>query len=428
MSELIIIVFFYFGVEYGPMVQVGATRGPPSLCRDSQKETQGERGLAPSTGLSQQIFAEPTYPGDDLSREVFGVMGLPLDALDLDGLLERIDSAVVARAPFLLSTPNVNFLMMSRSNKVFRESLLISDLCPIDGMPLVWMARSMGLPLRERLSGSDIFDALRSRSSLGRRLKVFMFGGADGVADKLRETLNQQSGGLTCVGTLNPGFGSIEEMSTDPILDSINASEADLLTVFMSAEKAQGWLLRNHNRLTIPFRAQFGATINLQAGSVKRAPAFVQRLGFEWLWRIKEEPYLWRRYWKDGLGLLKLSLTCLLPLLMGNLRQRSRLTERLKIQRKEDAQSVWIKLSGSAIASQTDAAINCFRNALESRKAIEIEMSAIRHIDPRFFGLLLMLRKQSKRNGSGLTLINPTAQIRKSFRLNGFEFLLNAES
>jgi N-acetylglucosaminyldiphosphoundecaprenol N-acetyl-beta-D-mannosaminyltransferase len=409
------------------MVQVpGATRGQLSLRGQSQKQAQGECGLAPSIGSSQQIYPEHTC-ADDLSREVFGVMGLPLDALDFDAVLQRIDDAVDARASFLLSTPNVNFLMMSRSNKVFRESLLMSDLCPIDGMPLVWIARLMGLPLRQRVSGSDIFNALRSRSSFGRRLKLFMFGGAEGVADQLCETLNQQSGGLLCVGTLNPGFGSINEMSTDAVLDSINASEADLLTVFLSAEKAQAWLLRNHGRLEIPFRAQFGATINLQAGSVKRAPIVVQKFGFEWLWRIKEEPYLWRRYWNDGRGLLWLSITCLLPLLIGNLTQRSRSPGQLTIQQNEDAQSIRIKLSGSAISSQTAAAISCFRNVLEARKPIVMDLSAIRDIDPRFFGLLLMLRKRSKHLGQSLTFVDLTTRIRKSFRLNGFEFLLNTD-
>ena len=219
---------------------------------------------------------------------------MPLDALDLPAVLRRIDSAVDARAPFLLSTPNVNFLMMSRSDEEFRESLLMSDFCPVDGMPLVWIARLLGIPIRERVSGSDIFDALRSREAHDRRLSVFLFGGAEGVAENLQHTLNVEEGGLACVGALNPGFGSISEMSSDSILESINSSEAALLAVFLSAKKAQGWLLRNHDRLEVPFRAQFGATINWQAGSVKRAPKWVQRLGFEWLWRVKEEPYLWR--------------------------------------------------------------------------------------------------------------------------------------
>ncbi len=366
---------------------------------------------------------------DDLARVVFGVLGMPLDALDLESLLQRIDLAVEVGAPFLLSTPNVNFLMMSRSDPEFRESLLMSDLCPVDGMPLVWIARLLGIPLRARLSGSDIFQALRSRDVFGRKLKVFLFGGAEEAAVKVSEILNQEEGSLKCVGVLNPGFGSIAEMSSGSIVDSINASQADLLTVFLSAKKAQGWLLKNHDRLQIPFRAQFGATINLQAGTVKRAPAWIQKVGFEWLWRIKEAPYLWRRYWHDGLGLFSIVLTCVLPLTVGNILTRLfGSAEPLTIDQFEDAQLVLVKLSGSAISRHIDTAISCFRAALETGKSIVIDVSSICSIDSRFFGLLLMLRKHSIRQGFGLELVDATPQIRRTFRLNGFEFLLEAQS
>jgi N-acetylglucosaminyldiphosphoundecaprenol N-acetyl-beta-D-mannosaminyltransferase len=96
---------------------------------------------------------------------------------------------VEAKTPFLLSTPNVNFLMTSRTDPQFRESLLMSDLCPVDGMPLVWIARLLGIPIKERLSGSDIFDAMRSRKQTGLRLKTFLFGGAEGVAETVSKNL-----------------------------------------------------------------------------------------------------------------------------------------------------------------------------------------------------------------------------------------------
>ena len=366
---------------------------------------------------------------DDLSRSVFGVLGLPLDALVLEDLLRRISYAVDARMPFLLSTPNVNFLMMSRADPEFRESLLMSDLCPVDGMPLIWIARLLGIPLRKRVSGSDIFDALRSTGTLGRKLKVYLFGGAEGVAETVGQKLNQQEGGLTCVGVLNPGFGSIADMSSDRVVQSINASQADLLTVFLSAKKGQAWLLRNHDRLEVPFRAQFGATINLQAGSVKRAPAFMQKLGLEWLWRIKEEPYLWRRYWNDGVGLFSVLVACVLPLAFGNLYSRlASADDRLTIERNDHPQSVLIKFNGSATSRHIDAAITCFRGVLAAQKPVLIDLSSIARIDPRFFGLLLMLRKRLTHQGSGLAFVNATPSIRKMFRLNGFEFLLNVQA
>jgi N-acetylglucosaminyldiphosphoundecaprenol N-acetyl-beta-D-mannosaminyltransferase len=365
---------------------------------------------------------------DDLSRNVFGVLGIPLDALDLQALLERVDSAVRCRTPFLLSTPNVNFLMVSRSDEDFRESLLRSDLCPVDGTPMVWIARLLGVPIQCRLSGSDIFDVLRSRNNIGHKLKVFLFGGSEGIADSVSKSLNAETGGLACVGALNPGFGSIAEMSTDAILKRINSSSADLLTVFLSARKAQGWLLQNHDQVKIPVRAQFGTTINLQAGIIKRAPLIMQRMGFEWLWRIKEEPYLWRRYWNDGCGLLYLVVTCVLPLSAGHIWRR--LTgigknDNLIIERREDPSAVGIWLSGAAVARHIDAATAGFRTALEVQKPVVVDLSQVSTIDPRFFGLLLMLRKQLLNRGDRLTFSGVKRRTKKIFRMNGFGFLLD---
>ena len=380
-------------------------------------------------GLLQSVASFDRANPDDLARVVFGVLGMPLDALDLKSLLQRIDLAVEVGAPFLLSTPNVNFLMMSRSDTEFRESLLMSDLCPVDGMPLVWIARLLGIPIRERLSGSDIFDALRARGAPSRKLKVFLFGGGEGVAETVSETLNREAGGMTCVGALNPGFGSIADMSAAPVFQVINASRADLLTVFLSARKAQAWLLRSHDHLQVPFRAQFGATINLQAGRVKRAPILFQKIGLEWLWRIKEEPYLWKRYWDDGLGLISLTLNCVLPL-FAHYRWR-KLTgsgsDQFKIHYTENPRSVLVSIAGAAIERHIDAAIDCFRKAIEGENDIEIDLSNLRVIDPRFFGLLLMVRKLSIRRGFQLQFSNATPRIKKMFRLNGFEYLLNAE-
>src|SRR5205823_4093092 len=86
--------------------------------------------------------------------------------------------------------------------------------------------------------------------------------------------------------------------------------------------KGQEWLVRNHSRLTIPIRSHLGATINFQAGTVRRAPEFLRAVGMEWLWRIKEEPYLWRRYVRDGTALLRLILLQMVPLTLFRILER----------------------------------------------------------------------------------------------------------
>ena len=132
----------------------------------------------------------------DLERNVYCVLGLPIDALDMPSILRRIDAAAASRTPFLISTPNLNFLVNSRSDPEFRESVLDSDLCPADGMPVVWIARLIGVPIRQRVSGSDIFEALKRPDRRRRQLKVFLFGGAPGVAAQAARTLNAASCGL----------------------------------------------------------------------------------------------------------------------------------------------------------------------------------------------------------------------------------------
>ena len=369
-------------------------------------------------------------PSDSLSREVFGVLGMPVDALDLSTLVGKIDSAVGKGAPFFVSTPNVNWLMASRKSHEFREALLLSDICPADGMPIIWIARLLGLPIKTRLAGSDLFDTLKARMQTGRRMRVFLFGGSENAATKVGDIINAQSESMECVGSLNPGFGSVEEMSTDQIIDEINASGADLLVVFMAAKKAQQWLRLNHDRLKIPVRANFGATINFQVGKFKRAPLFLRKAGFEWLWRVKEEPYLWRRYWNDGGRLLFVVLTCAVPLAIGARWRRFASIgklEGLQIDHREDHQTVTIGLTGAAIARQVDKAIAYFREALDKNKEILIDLSKTKIVDPRFFGLFLMLRKQLLSRGNSLQFTGVTPRTKRMFRLNGFEFLLPAE-
>ena len=364
---------------------------------------------------------------DQLSREVYGVLGIPLDALDLAASLELVDAAVVSGEHFWISTPNVNFLVTSQVEEQFRESLLASDLCLVDGMPIVWVARLLGVPIEQRVSGSDLFYALKFLNRLHARFGVFLFGGTDEVLERVSKLLDAQSSGLTCVGTLNPGFGTIEEISSEQIIETINSSGADILAVFLSAKKAQAWLLQNRDRLRIPVRAQFGATINFEAGTIRRAPLLLRRVGLEWLWRIKEEPYLWRRYWTDGKNLCRLFLTAALPLIAKSLWMRwhgGDAKDVLRTELCEDEQTVLVQLSGRAVEAHISRAIEIFRQALAKEKSIDVDTSNVSTIDPRFLGLLLMVRKQLRERGQNLRLIRTSPALRRKFRWNRFEFLL----
>jgi N-acetylglucosaminyldiphosphoundecaprenol N-acetyl-beta-D-mannosaminyltransferase len=367
---------------------------------------------------------------DDLAREVYCILGIPIDAIDMAEALRRIKSAAAAGVPYLVSTPNLNFLINSRTNPEFRESLLQSDLCPADGMPLIWIARMLGLPIRERVAGSDMFESLRAARDALLPLKVFLFGGPEGIAAAAAHALNASPCGLNCVGTMFPGYGPSAAMSTDEIIGSINESGADFLMVGLSAAKGQAWLRHNHRRLRIPVRAQLGAVINFEAGTVARAPRALRRLGLEWLWRIKEEPHLWRRYARDGALLLRLLATRVLPLAAAAQWRRLRVGpsgQSLEIDRVQHADAVVLRLSGSATAPHVATAIAWFRDAIAAGRPIILNFSEVCHIDARFLGLLLMLRKQANDLGTDLKLTGIPASVARSLRLNDMDTVLSSD-
>ena len=247
----------------------------------------------------------------NFSRNLHCVLGLPFDVLTLEQAVTCIREAVARRTPCFLSTPNLNFLITGQTQVEFRNSVVRSDLSLADGMPIVWLAKLMGIPIAERVAGSDVFEALRF--SNGPVLKVYFFGGPPGVAQRAAQQINTEGKGMVCVGFESPGFGSIGEMSTARTIAAINGSGADFLVVALGAAKGQAWIEHNLADLQVPVVTHLGAVVNFVAGGVRRAPRWMQKAGMEWAWRIREEPALWRRYVSDGIGLVRVLMNSTAP-------------------------------------------------------------------------------------------------------------------
>ena len=267
-----------------------------------------------SAGASASLpaSAAPAYaPATDFERRVHAVLGLPFDAVTMDQAEAMLLDDLRQRRRNFFSTPNLNFLVAALDDRPFRDSVLRSDLSIADGMPIIWIARLLGIPLTERVAGSTLFERLRAQRQVP--LKVFFFGGPDGVARRAGDVLNSENGALRCVGARSPGFGTIEQMSTPELIDEINNARPDFLLVALGAKRGQTWIEHNLAALQTPLVSHLGAVVNFVAGTVARAPGLMGRLGLEWLWRIKEEPALWRRYWRDGIALLGLFTGSVLP-------------------------------------------------------------------------------------------------------------------
>jgi N-acetylglucosaminyldiphosphoundecaprenol N-acetyl-beta-D-mannosaminyltransferase len=362
----------------------------------------------------------------DFSREVHCLLGLPFDAVNLAVAEQRIRDAADKHSACFLSTPNLNFLIAAQSDIAFRKSVINSDLSVADGMPLVWISRLLGIPIRERVAGSALFESLRTNS--GKPLSIFFFGGPEGAAEAACRQLNNESGGLTCAGFESPGFGSVEEMSSEEIIARINASKADFLVVSLGAKKGQAWIEHNRPRITVPVISHLGAVVNFVAGTVKRAPVGMQKIGLEWLWRIKEDPALWRRYASDGAGLLRLVVTHVIPYAWLIYWRKPSISERdsASFELVDDGKIVLIRLHGVWLRENLKPLRECFSKLTLAGKDVQLELEDVTYVDSAFIGLLLLLHGVRTHIERRLIKGNLTKNVRNIFRYACAEFLLEA--
>lgn len=360
----------------------------------------------------------------DFSRDVYCLLGVPLDSVDLAGAERRIRAAAAERSPCFLSTPNVNWLVACQSDAGLRDSVIHSDLSVADGMPLVWLAGLAGIPIRERVAGATLFDTLRRTG--GQTLSVYFFGGADGVAEIAAQRLNGERGGLTCAGYESPGFGSIDDMSTEEVIARINASKADVLAVSLGARKGQEWIERNRRRLNVPVISHLGAVLHFAAGTVRRAPAWMQACGLEWLWRIREQPQLWRRYLSDGMALLGLVLTRGLPYAWCLRRNRPHPEQiaSARVDTREDPRRFVIRLKGAWTRGNIARLRRCFHHAALAGKDVVLDMSGVTHVDSAFIGSVMLLQGHQRQHGRRLEAHSAPAPVQRVFKYCCAEYLL----
>ncbi|WP_375203702.1 WecB/TagA/CpsF family glycosyltransferase [Hyphococcus sp.] len=356
---------------------------------------------------------------DDFDRDVWCLMGLAVDAADINRAIAEIDDSVRTRRQLSFVTPNVNFLVRAMKDESARRDILNADLSLADGAPLVAMAKMLGVPVPSRVAGSDLFEALRRRPGFsGRRLKVFFFGGRPGAAEAAFDAINREKGGVEAVGWHNPGFGDVESMSSDEVITKINSTEPDFVMVALGAAKGQAWIEYNRDRLTAPVTAHLGAVVDFTAGGVARAPEWVQRAGLEWVWRIKEEPSLWRRYFDDGVALAWLALTGLLP----QSRQAGAVAGDAQADVTQGAGETIVRITGKPGHNSLKPVREAFRSAAARGRPVCLDLAGVEAADRAFLGQVLMLEKHLARAGASITLSGANRRLKALFRANRMNY------
>jgi len=219
------------------------------------------------------------------------ILGVRVDCATYADLLARVDAFVASGRPHQIATLNPEMLIAAHDDPAFRRILNACDLNVADGVGLLLAARCLGRPLPGRVTGSDGIYRLTAHCAQ-QGYRPFFLGAAPGVADAAAVRLATANPGLQVAGA---HAGSPRVQDEDDIIPRVRAAAPDLLFVAYGVPAEEKWIARNRERLGVPAMIGVGGAFDFVAGVAQRAPAWMQRLGLEWLHRLVREPWRWRR-------------------------------------------------------------------------------------------------------------------------------------
>lgn len=231
------------------------------------------------------------FPIDAGRRAQF--LGCPVDLYDRQETLNLIAGAMRSRQRLQHVVVNVAKLVAMRKNARLHDDVAGSDLINIDGMGVVWGARLLGLPVKERVAGADLMvDVLRLCAEEG--FRPYFFGAEPEVLETFIERIRVRHPRLDIAGWRHGYFNKDEEPA---IAAAIRDARPDCLFIAISSPIKENFLHDWRDVMNVPFLMGVGGTIDVEAGLVARAPLWMQKAGLEWLFRLVQEPRrMWRRY------------------------------------------------------------------------------------------------------------------------------------
>ena len=221
------------------------------------------------------------------------LMGCPIDSINMVETIARIEEFVKDGKPRQHVVVNVAKIVEMRNDPYLREIVSSCDLINADGMPIVWASRLLGNPLPCRVAGVDLFQNL-VKLCAEKGYRPFFFGAREWVVEKVVDEFKARHPQLNVAGYRN-GYYTEEE---EPVItEMIRDSKADMLFVGFSSPKKEMFLNRWISFMQVPFSMGVGGSFDIIAGRTKRAPAWMQKSGLEWFFRLSQEPgRLWHRY------------------------------------------------------------------------------------------------------------------------------------
>ncbi len=227
------------------------------------------------------------------------VLGVGFDDLTREDAIDMCKRLIDEHRSAYMVTPNPEIVMAAWDNPELHEAIRKADMVIPDGIGVVKAARIIGTPLKERLPGIEIGEAILEYAAAGGK-SVFLLGAKPRVADAAAEKMRGLFPGINICGT-NDGYFKDD----GPVVEKINAAKPDFLMVCLGAPKQELWMAQNAPRLDVGLMAGLGGSLDVFAGTVMRAPKLWQKMNAEWLYRCIKEPWRFKRIARLPLFIVK---------------------------------------------------------------------------------------------------------------------------
>lgn len=236
-------------------------------------------------------------------------MNTEIDNLTMPETLERIGDIIKENKNAYVVTPNVDHIVKLEKDIELKQVYENASLILTDGKPLIWISKWYKTPIKEKISGSDLFPKLCEKAAK-EGYRMFFLGAAEGIAAKAATNLQQKYAGLNVVGTYSPPMGF--EKNPDEIrkvISIVNEAKPHILIVGLGCPKQEKFMYQYREELKVPISLGLGASLDFEAGNVKRAPKWMCECGLEWLFRLFQEPKrMFKRYIVDDMVIFRLAI------------------------------------------------------------------------------------------------------------------------
>lgn len=228
-----------------------------------------------------------------------------IDNLTMQEAIDVTERLIAKVGCSYVVTPNLDHIVTLENDQEFAEVYSNADLILADGKPLIWISKLLKTPIQEKISGSDFFPKMCEMCA-NKGYSIFILGAAEGVAEKAAENLCKKYKGLKIVGTYSPPLDfEKKERELKVIKEFVTRVKPDVLAVSLGSPKGEKYIYKHLEEYGVSLGISIGATIDFEAGNVKRAPKWMANNGLEWLFRITQDPKrLIKRYWNDAIKII----------------------------------------------------------------------------------------------------------------------------